>query len=204
MKSIRVPAQITSIEDTIYGNITLKQFSVLLGILVLCFFFLIVIPPFYRPSAIKLVFFALIILTGLFLVYRPGRTTSQKISQLFLGMREAVFEQKTILEWVVVLLQYFLVRPRVYLHNITGRFETDVPKPPQVPQSRKTTALHPQAPVRETGVLDNRAFPVLLRVAGGNLRSELLIDDTYKVTVIGEGEKPKYVYVEKMAGNGAR
>lgn len=201
MKSVRVPAQITSIEDTIYGDITLKQFMVLVSMVVLFFVFWIIIPPFYRLTAFKVVLSVTMVFGGLFLIYRPGRLASQKLSRWFLGEREAAFENKMIFEWLLLLMQYYAVRPRVYLHTKSPQAPKKLITPPKVPQERNTLLAEVKAEGEVNVVLDPREFPLLMSVAFSNTRAKLKLDKKYKIDTLGEEGRTKYIYVEKVAGS---
>lgn len=199
MRTAIVPAQITSIEDTIFGNVTLKQFMVLLFILGSGFLFYIVIPPFYKLSVFKIIFGIIIVLAGFFLIWRPGRILSKKFSSLVLKKNEPVFEDKIILERIVLLVQYFLLRPQVYLHVQTERTrENKLLEQPSVPETRTTVVEEARPRQHVTRTIDKRAFPVLVQTTN-RVKAELIFEDKYAIYIIGEEGVKRYVDIEKMA-----
>lgn len=96
MKTSVIPAQITTIEDKIAGNLNLTQIILLLGTLVLATIIYAVFPPSMNFSLYKL---PLIIISSLIC--------------LSLALR---IKNKVVLEWVLILLRFNL-RPRFYLYD---------------------------------------------------------------------------------------
>jgi hypothetical protein len=96
MKSVPVPAQVTTIEDRIAGKLTLQQVVILVSALLMDF---IVFAIF--PSALKINFIKLLIITLI--------TTFFSISSLRL-------KEKLVIYWVVLIIKY-LARPRYYVYD---------------------------------------------------------------------------------------
>lgn len=199
MKFVKVPAHIIKVETIIFGNISLQQLGVFGVDLAVVFFFYAFFPPGYSYSVFKLTIILWLITGGMFLVSKPGHLLSQSFSRRFLGTREAVLEGKMIAEWLLLLMQYFWDRPRVYLHRKNFDLPQQLLAKPKIEQ-RKTTVVTKQHKGVWEEVIDRRAFPMLMKntLAHGRI-ADVVFEDTYRVRLVGESQQ---VYVEKMETSG--
>ena len=96
MKTIVIPAQITTVEDKIAGNLNLTQIILLLSSLFIATFIYTVLPNKLQFTAYKipLIIFEFVLLAGLSIRIK-GRI---------------------VLQWLIVLLRYWM-RPRIYVFN---------------------------------------------------------------------------------------
>ena len=158
MKSITVPAQVTTVEDRLAGNLSLTQLLLLVcPVFVSCVIY-VVFPPFIRISMIK-IFISVVILI------------------LFAAM-SIRFKGKIILMWLVLVLRY-RNRPRYYLYNKNDRIfrehmaESSVP----VGQAESKESRRPEA-----APLINLATPDIARleIAIADSRSNFNLKQTKK------------------------
>ncbi len=109
MKTTVVPAQITTVEDRIAGNLTFTQLIMLVIPLIIGAAIYILIPPRSHFSLIKLIFIAI---------------------QFFVfGVLAIRVRGKILIDWLVILLR-FRLRPRIYIYtknDLTGRTIEDNP-----------------------------------------------------------------------------
>lgn len=96
MKTTTIPAQITTVEDKIAGNLNFTQIILLLSSLFVGTFIYTVLPVKMQFSAYKipLIFIQFLVFAGLALRIR----------------------ERIILQWLVVLFRYWM-RPRIYIFN---------------------------------------------------------------------------------------
>jgi hypothetical protein len=96
MKTATVPAQVTTVEDKIAGNLTLQQAALLGGPVFLDFAIYMVLPSMFRLNAYKLVLMAIITSTADVLAIRV--------------------RGKILLVWAITMFRYNS-RPRYYVFN---------------------------------------------------------------------------------------
>ncbi len=96
MRTTIVPAQITSVEDKIAGNLTLTQISLLLAPIFIASIVYIVFPP-----KLHFAFYKLLIILCSILIFS------------LLALR---IKGKIVLQWIVILLRYHF-RPRYFIFN---------------------------------------------------------------------------------------
>lgn len=94
MKTTVVPAQITSIEDTIAGNLTLTQVVLIVSPVFITAFIFISFPPFLHVSLYKIILIVFLAVPFFLLALR--------------------IRGKIMLKWLIILSSYKL-RPRLYL-----------------------------------------------------------------------------------------
>lgn len=133
MKTTTVPAQVTTVEDKIAGNLNLNQLLLLALSVFVGFALYVVFPPSMKLSIVKVLLCLMVMFVFASLAVRV--------------------KGKLIMQWMVLLLRYNL-RPRYYLFNKNDaylRIAMAVKDPPQVPDTvkqRKTTAIvRPTLPV---------------------------------------------------------
>lgn len=101
MKTQSIPAQITTVEDKIVGNLNLTQIMLLI---VPVFWVMIVYTLFYPTMS--------------FAIYKLPLILSVSLTSIVLSVR---FKNKLILNWLKILLKYNL-RPRYYVFNKNESF----------------------------------------------------------------------------------
>jgi hypothetical protein len=131
MKRSIVPAQITTVEDKVLGNLSPMQaglISLVIGVL-----FYVVLPKHFHFETYKLA-----LLLGLELI---GATLSIRINDQMLAF------------WLAMRLQYNL-RPRYYIYNKNDTYLRNIPTEPEAPatsnvkdQSSTKHAVLPKMPV---------------------------------------------------------
>lgn len=132
MKVTVVPAQVTTVEDRISGNLSVSQI-VLFAIPIFGGSLLYaVLPPSMEFSLYKLIMIGFVsILAGLLAIRIKG---------------------KIILVWALILLRYRL-RPRRYLFNKnTALYREDYPEPPKEAEARMTVKEHTPALLPKLGI----------------------------------------------------
>jgi hypothetical protein len=108
MKTTTVPAQITTVEDKIAGNLSMSQLTLMAAPVLLSGLLYAVSPPFMRFTSIKMTIGVL-----LFVIFYT------------LAMR---VRDKILLTWIIVITRYN-IRPRYYLYNKNDSY---LRKPEQV------------------------------------------------------------------------
>lgn len=96
MKTTVVPAQVTTVEDKIAGNLSFTQLLLLVTPVFLGGAVFVLFPPLFRFSYLKLLICAILAILCMTLAIR--------------------IKGKILLQWLLVISQY-LVRPRLYLFN---------------------------------------------------------------------------------------
>ena len=132
MKVTVVPAQVTTVEDRISGNLSVSQI-VLFAIPIFGGSLLYAaLPPSMEFSLYKLIMIGFVsILAGLLAIRIKG---------------------KIILVWALILLRYRL-RPRHYLFNKnTALYREDYPEPPKEAEARTTVKEHMPAVLPKLGI----------------------------------------------------
>ena len=106
MKTTNVPAQVTTVEDKIAGNLTLSQLLLLITPLFIGSAIYLVIPPTLHLTIIKCVIsFLILIVFGLSAIRVKG---------------------KILLFWAIVVMRY-VIRPRYYIFNKNDLYLRDIP-----------------------------------------------------------------------------
>jgi hypothetical protein len=118
MRSTILPAQITTVEDTIAGGLTLKQFVILLipifwGTIVFALF-----PPSMKVVFYKIPFAVIVLCLSLILSYK--------------------FKGKMIASWLGVILRYNM-RPGYYIYNKNDAYMRNIPLPDENKNEQKET-----------------------------------------------------------------
>lgn len=105
MKRSTVPAQITTVEDTIIGNLTALQLVLL--VFPICFGFIsfAVLPPNFHFVLYKMVAMLILLLIGAILQMR--------------------IKDKLLLMWIITVIRYN-VRPRYYIYNKNDAYGRDM------------------------------------------------------------------------------
>lgn len=112
MRTTTVPAQITTVEDKIVGEISLVQLLLLVAPIFGGAALFVVLPPFFASAIYKIV-----IIVCLFVVFS---TLASRI------------KGRILLTWLLILARYN-TRPRYYLFNKNDTHMRDIPKP-EAPQ----------------------------------------------------------------------
>lgn len=133
MKSTIVPAQITSVEDTIAGSLSLMQILILLTPLFLSTVIFIIFPP---VSKIVLYKFLLMLITVL----------------LFLPLALRI-KGKVLLLWIILFISYAF-RPRYYIFTKNSSLFRDIVLPVQTEKStlkkpKENMQVKPIATIKE-------------------------------------------------------
>lgn len=126
MKRSTVPAQITTVEDTILGNLTALQLVLL--VFPICFGFIsfAVLPPNFHFVLYKLVTMLVLLLVGAILQMR--------------------IKDKLLLMWIITVIRYN-VRPRFYIYNKNDAYGRDMQREDKdVKQQQTVAAPTPAAP----------------------------------------------------------
>lgn len=96
MKTTVVPAQVTTVEDKVTGNLSLQQLIMLTSPIFLGSVVYVLFPPFFKAEPYKIV-----VITVLFVVFAT------------LAIR---IKGKLLIQWIGVLMRYN-ARPRFYVYN---------------------------------------------------------------------------------------
>ena len=158
MKISVVPAQITTVEDRIAGNLNFTQVLLLTTPLLAVVIIFILIPPLGHFSIFKLVFSALIIGCSSSLAIRIGN--------------------KILLDIIKLRLTY-LTRPHIYVYKKRSDY-IDVNYVPNIYRSRGTksrnvtsTVLSKPETIRGYKLLANNQYSVLFKTKAGGLSVEV-------------------------------
>ena len=149
MKTTTVPAQVTTVEDRLAGNLSLSQLLLLVcPVFVSCAIY-VVFPPFLKISIVKV-------------------TMSVSLF-IFFGIMAIRIKGKIVFQWLVLVLRY-RNRPRYYLYNKNDSiFRQQVvdsaksTKPVQSPEIKKPNILPlidlatPEIARLETAIADPRS-----------------------------------------------
>lgn len=118
MRSTTVPAQITTVEDKIAGELNLMQLLLLVAPVFGSAAIYIGLPPFFASATYKIV-----IIVCLFVLF---------------GTLAIRIKGKIVLAWLLILVRYG-ARPRYYLFNKNDTHLRDIPKPEKQPIAVKKT-----------------------------------------------------------------
>ncbi len=150
MKTQVIPAQITTVEDRIAGNLSLTQIIILLS-----------------PVLLTTLTYALLPPSMMFVWYKLGLTTLFIIVSITLAIR---VKGKIILSWIVVLTRYNL-RPKHYIFNKNEVFAREVYLP--LDKTEQAMIVKPSArekKIENPSVQDLLQFRYVLNRENFNLR----------------------------------
>lgn len=108
MKSTLVPAQVTTVEDKVTGNLTITQLMLLIVPLFFGSAIFIVLPPFFNYAVYKIVVIICVACLSAMLAIRV--------------------KDKILLSWIITLLRFNL-RPRHYVFDKNSLHNRDVAEP---------------------------------------------------------------------------
>lgn len=123
MKTTVVPAQITSVEDRIAGNLSFKQLILMITPVFVSTALFVLLPPFTKYRLYKVIISASFALLCFTLALRV--------------------KGKLVVEWIIMLSHYNL-RPRIYVfnkNNTSGRSITPKPKKQKVEKEVKESKV---------------------------------------------------------------
>ncbi len=157
MKSTVIPAQITTVEDKIAGNLNLTQIVLFLGAIFLATVLYVILPPFYHLAAIKVVAIILVVLVPLALSIR--------------------LKGKIILDWLLVLSKFNL-RPKYYVFDKNDAYLRTLYLPEERPKAR-LVGSHQKAQV--AAKLSNPNFEIKDLIKLENLISNKKINLSFRM-----------------------
>ncbi len=120
MRTTVIPAQITTVEDKIAGNLNITQVFILMAPVFFGAGTYVFFPPFFR-----------------FAVYKILATAFVIVISLILSLR---IKGKVVANWLIVLLTYNL-RPRFYVFNKNDPYQREVYLPRNVLKTNKKAVL---------------------------------------------------------------
>lgn len=123
MKTTVVPAQITSVEDRIAGNLSFKQLILLIAPVFLSVVLFVFLPPFTKYELYKVIVSVVIALICMTLAIRV--------------------RSRLVVEWIGMLSKYNL-RPLYYVYNKNSVAGRHIP-PPEKKEPKKVEAKEPKA-----------------------------------------------------------
>lgn len=158
MRSAIVPAQITTVEDRVAGNLSISQMALIFAPILLGTAIFIIVPPNMELSSFKLV-----VATLIFVVCVVSATR---------------VKEKIILSWVSLLLRYNL-RPRYFVYDkrhstsrdpmFTYREKADIKAPAEHKPRRVTFNLPTPEVVRLRNIIDDPAVNLYFETRKGKL-----------------------------------
>jgi hypothetical protein len=114
MRTTTVPAQITTVEDKVAGELSITQLLLLVAPIFGGAGIFVILPPFFNSAPYKIVIIVcLAVLFGVLAIRIKG---------------------KIILTWLLILVRYN-TRPRYYIFNKNDTYLRDIPKP-EAPQKK--------------------------------------------------------------------
>ena len=105
MRTCIIPAQITTVEDKIAGNLNMTQIGILMAPLFLGTLIYLAFPPFTHFAVYKITIAAFVLIVCLFLSLR--------------------IKDKVVINWLIVLLKFNL-RPGFYIFNKNDIYQRDL------------------------------------------------------------------------------
>lgn len=136
MKTRVIPAQITTVEDKIAGNLNFTQVLLLIASILINTGIFVIFPPAMKFSLYKVPFIAFVfILFGILAIRVKGRV---------------------ILNWITLLASYWL-RPHIYIYDKNDPYLRDIefPVSPKKTQPVKTLSINKKQDLRkENGKID--------------------------------------------------
>ena len=124
MRTTVIPAQITTVEDKIAGNLNMTQVFILMAPVFFGAGAYVFFPPFFR-----------------FAVYKILATAFVIVISLILSLR---IKEKVVANWLIVLLTYNL-RPRFYVFNKNDPYQREIYLPIASLKVRKKAILKKDA-----------------------------------------------------------
>lgn len=140
MKSTMVPAQVTTVEDKIAGNLSLQQLLMLTSPIFIAAAIYVLIPPTLHLTAAKVVI-------------------SLAIFVVFASMAIRI-KGKLLVEWAVVIVRYN-VRPRYFIFNKNDSYLRQSMNPELVEENDTETIKKPKT---KTHHLPKLSVPELVRI----------------------------------------
>ncbi len=120
MRTTVIPAQVTTVEDKIAGNLNLTQIMLLLAPVLINTGIYVIL-----PEAMHFSIFKIILISIIFIVF------------ILLSLR---IKDRVLLNWVAILAAYFL-RPHLYVFNKNSSYLRDIPVESKQKKSRKIEIL---------------------------------------------------------------
>lgn len=159
MKTTVIPAQITTVEDTIAGNLNLTQIVLLVTSLFVNMFIYALVPKQLSFSPFKLALIGIVFAVFIALALR--------------------IKGRLVLNWILVFAAYAL-RPHIYIFNKNTLFTRDVviPKAAQ----KKTKRILASKTTKEESLLPTFDYQSVLRNPAVNLhfkKGRILVAKTY-------------------------
>lgn len=159
MKQAVVPAQVTTIEDRIAGNLNLSQLLLLVAPIFIGSLLYFALPPIGHPAIYKFVMLAMLF--------------------LLCGILAIRIKGKIVLFWIIILASYN-VRPRYYLFNKQSQhgrellateklIEEEVEVEEKATQARQPLSLSTADMLHVRSILDNPASNLRFENRKGNL-----------------------------------
>ena len=142
MKSAMVPAQVTTVEDKIAGNLSLQQLLMLTSPIFIGAALFVLFPPMLRLTPLKLI-------------------TSAVIFIVFASMAIRI-KGRLLVEWAVVMARYN-VRPRYYVFNKNDGYLRTSIKPVAIEEKGQEITNKPRV---KTHHLPKLSVPELVRIEG--------------------------------------
>lgn len=113
MRTTTVPAQITTVEDKIIGELNMTQLMLLVTPIFIGAGIFVILPPFFNYAVYKVVVIVC-------------------IAAIFAALAIRI-KGRVVLHWLLILIRYS-ARPRYYLYNKNDTHMRDIPKP-EAPQA---------------------------------------------------------------------
>lgn len=129
MRSTIIPAQITTVEDTIAGNLNLSQILILVSSMFINTFIYSLL-----PKRLSFTFYKIPLMLVIFAVC------------IILSLR---IKQRIVLNWLVILTTYML-RPHLYIFNKNTEFGRFTILPKEKPQKSHAKSIIPKTKKQET------------------------------------------------------
>lgn len=154
MKTQVIPAQITTVEDKIAGNLNLTQLLILISPMLVIAFVFILLPPAMKVTGYKGIIFAVSVVLAVTLSLR--------------------IKGKVVINWLGILLLYNL-RPKYYLYNKNETYlrKMDLLKRKRIKTQKADKALSKKKhknPVIRSGIKDLVNFEDLISRSKVDLR----------------------------------
>jgi hypothetical protein len=141
MRIANVPAQITTVEDKVAGNLSLSQLVLLLAPIFVSTGIYAIMPPTMSAPLYKVALMAVVLVVFSVLAVK--------------------FRGKILLLWVIVLLNYNL-RPRYSVSNKNDTYLRDIPKPEVKQKSQLKNVVREAKEALELSVIDKARLQDML------------------------------------------
>lgn len=143
MKTTVIPAQITTIEDRIAGNLNLTQILLLLSSLFVATFIYAIFPESMKFTLYKIPLILFVLIT--------------------FGILSLRIKGKVVLNWLLILAQYN-TRPRYYMFNKNNLFLRDVEPLQNLIEKPALAKAKEEAKVAETQIMHPLSFTDLVDI----------------------------------------